>query len=149
MTETTAKTVDLSTVNFDDAPTYRKKVVVSARPATEGELLVTTLADGTEETRQTLTSEHMVVTNPGGEEYAILREKFATLYEEIGDGRYLSVGRIKALPNPYGEPIEIDAPWGGRQVGGADCWLAQNGSSRYLIGGSEFLETYALLGEEE
>lgn len=49
---------------------------------------------------------------------------------------------MKALPNPFGEAIEILAPWGELQRGQANCWLVLNGDSRYLIGGAEFSSTY-------
>lgn len=141
----TYKQVEVSNLDFKNAPTYQKKVTVSARPAQEGELLVTRLANGEEETKQTLKASQWVVTNPGGEEYAIDSEKFEQLYEPLAEGRFRARGKIKALPNPWEEPIQILAPWGEIQFGASDCWVAKNGDSVYLIGDSEFRSTYAML----
>ena len=81
--------VDLSTdeytVAFAAAPLYAKKALVKMRPARPGETIVTTLADGTEETTNTAGENQVVVTNPGGEEYIIDTDKAAKRYEETDE----------------------------------------------------------------
>jgi len=154
------KQVELNTdemdAAFSAAPTYRKSAVVTARLSKAGEALVTTLANGTVETSRTLESDQYIVTNPGGEEYAIAPEKFASRYEDIGDGNYRAIGKAKIIPNDTGGDVDIMAPWGELQHGKSDCVFAsgvdEDGNpttDRYIIGGEEFLETYELFNAKD
>ncbi len=154
--------LDLSADSFTEAlksaPIYAKKGMVRARPAIPGEIVITRLADGTEETRNVATDNHMVITNPGGEEYLIGNEKFGLRYAatEI-EGVYKAKGLIRAITNPTGRNIEIVAPWGEVQVGGPDCKIGvayyddRAGivePDRYLIADDEFQTTYGRRGKE-
>lgn len=147
--------VDLSTEDFTTAlraaPVYRKKGVVSARDAQPGERIVTTLADGSEETisREAVAGDK-IITNPGGEEYLIGGEKFAGRYEPTDEpGRFRATGRIRAVPNTTGTDVVVTAPWGEDQFGAANCVFAtvigadsEPTSDRYIIGRDEFTATY-------
>lgn len=152
-----ATKIDLSTDSytaaFAAAPIYRKKGLVTARDAEAGERITTTLADGTKETTsRAAVAGDKVITNPGGEEYLIGGDKFATRYEPTDvPGQFRASGRIRAIPNTTGEEVEITAPWGEVQVGGPNCVFATavetDGSptaDRYIIGRAEFTATYGI-----
>lgn len=64
-----------------NAPLYKKQGEVRAQIAIGGEEVVTTLADGTVETKNQANPGDAIITNPGGEEYIIKGEKFAKRYE--------------------------------------------------------------------
>jgi hypothetical protein len=137
---------------LEQAPVYRKKGMVKARPAVEGELVKTRLSDGTEETSNTAKANDWVMTNPSGEQYIISQEKFFSRYEVTDvEGVYAAKGYCVAIKNPFGEPIEIMASWGSPQTGDENCMIADtcdaNGKNRggepYLIDGKAFAETYA------
>lgn len=52
---------------------------------------------------------------------------------------------VKIAKNPTGSKIEIVAPWGEKQYGDSDCYIAQSledKNDRYIIGNKEFNETY-------
>ena len=94
-----------------------------------------------------------IITGPEGEHYSIAAADFAALYEPLrGEdgavvpGAYLPKNQIKAMPNPTGREIVIDAPWGGQQHGEADCWLVESqvNGSRYIIEAAAFAQTYRL-----
>ena len=94
-----------------------------------------------------------IITGPEGERYSIAAADFAALYEPLrGEdgavvpGAYLPKNQIKAMPNPTGREIVIDAPWGGQQHGEADCWLAESqiNGDRYIIEAAAFAQTYRL-----
>lgn len=139
--------VDLTGVDLSEAPVYQKCVTVQARPSVFGEHLETILADGTVETVRELGIGQMVVTNPGGEQYAVPVDTFHERYMWNGTA-YQSTGRIRAVRNPWCRPIVVDAPWGELQFGGEDCWVAATldggdmSPDRYLIGAGEFADTY-------
>lgn len=139
--------VDLSDLDLDAAPVFQKSATVQARPSIFGERLVTTLADGTVETARELGIGQMVITQQSGSQYAIPAELFHSRWTWNGT-EYESTGQIRAVRNPWGERIVIDAPWGERQFGGADCWVAVRlddgkvSDNRYLIGAGEFADTY-------
>ena len=62
----------------------------------------------------------------------------------ITDGRYLPKNIVKCIKNPAGQEIIIDAPWGGKQTGGADCMIVESqiNDDRYLIEIGAFEMTY-------
>lgn len=134
---------------LNSAPFYRKSSQVRARPSKDGEKLITMLSDGTVETTRILTGGEMVVTNPSGEGYAIDEDKFHNLYEVGEQGFWTPKGRIRAIQNPTGTPIEIMAPWGEPQYGDELCFIAQGSEAkdRYIIGSNEFKETYELVAD--
>lgn len=147
------KIVDLQSGEFDErflyAPLWQKKAVVEARQVTEPEFLDTVLANGFLETSREVPLGHWIITNPGGEEYAVPDEKFRSRYEDIGGGKFKAKGLIRAYSNPTGEKVEITAPWGEKQYGDTRCLFAttigenfEPTEDRYIIGYDEFEETY-------
>lgn len=137
---------------FASAPVFRKNAVVTARRAERPEPLATVLADGTVETERIVPAGEWIITNPGGEQYAIEDEKFGKKYTPDGpDGTYRAAGEIRAFQSPFPGPITIIAPWGEEQHGNAGRYLAagidDNGEpteDRSIIGEQEFADTYAL-----
>jgi hypothetical protein len=155
-TPETGKAVDLSsalaTALFNDAPFYMKRHPVQARMADKEEVIITTLADGLEETRHLAHPGDMIITNPGGERYVLSRESFDKQYAPAEvEGMYRSTDRIRAIDNFMHEPVSINAPWGALQYGDADCLFAASvdptrpqeiTAERYIIGREEFNATY-------
>lgn len=155
--------LDLSTPEmtqrFAEAPVYEKTAVVTIREVEPGTPLETRLADGRVETKNVATEDRRhVVTNPDGEEYLVGADKVADRYTPLGDGRYKAKGMVRAFPNPTGGEITIMAPWGEEQHGGSEAMLATLydpanpdaiGTDRYIIGGEEFKNTYALKTEQD
>ena len=98
---------------LDAAPVFKKQGSVSARQAEAGEVVVTKLKNGQEETRNTANEGDFVVTNPDDEEYIVPGKKFTARYEASEEaGVYLAKGYVRAATNPFGKPIEIMASWG-------------------------------------
>lgn len=132
------------------APIYKKEALVSARPASDGETVLTTLSSGEVETQNTAHMGDWVVTNPSGEQYVLSSATFNDRYEQTDSpGVYNAKGYCRAIPNPYGTPIEIQASWGSPQTGDAYCIIAdacdENGTllgEPYLIEKAAFEETY-------
>jgi len=136
------------------APIFKKQGTVTARPGVVGEKVETILGSGQYETKNEVKEEgQMVVTNPGGEQYIIGAEKFSKRYEASETpGTYHAKGHVKAVKNPYAEPIVMEASWGEDQHGQANCMIAdvcdENGVSDgepYIIGADEFAATYKQL----
>jgi len=134
------------------APIFKKQGQVQARPAVEGEQIVTKLASGAEETTNTAKVNDWVMTNPSGEQYIIGKDKFFGRYEPSDtEGIYQAKGYCRAIQNPFGKPIEIMASWGSPQTGDENCLIADicdangenMGGEPYLIDGEAFSETYA------
>lgn len=154
--------LDLSTPEItqalSEAGIYTKTALVRIRQAQPGEQIKTVLGDGTEETVNMAGENEVIITNPGGEEYIISAEKAAGRYEKTDeDGVYKAKGMVRAMQNPTGRPIEIMAPWGEKQFGGADTIIATTydpsdpeniGADRYIIGRQEFEDTYAPAAEQ-
>lgn len=137
------------------APIFKKQVRVQARPAVEGEQIATKLANGSHETTHTAKAGAWVMTNPSGEQYIISKEKFFDRYEPTdAAGIYRARGYCRAIPNPFGKPIEIMASWGAPQTGDEHCLIADTcdanggnmGGEPYLIDGKVFAQTYAPAG---
>lgn len=149
--------VDLTSAEYaarwrsSETPLYRKTATVRARLLTVDAPLATVLADGTRETDRVAPAGHLVVENPGGEQYAVEPAAFKTLYEATTEpGVFRPKGRIRVIENPTGGPVWIDAPWGERQYGAADCRFAcpvrSDGAlmlaEPYIIGRAELDQTY-------
>lgn len=154
--------LDTSTLDFSAITDTYIKIAGPAkavRPefATEQHALTTSFAraDG----QQYIEAENIaevgdaIITGPEGERYSIAAANFAVLYEPLrGEdgavvpGAYLPKNQIKAMPNPTGREIVIDAPWGGQQHGEADCWLAESQvtGDRYIIEAAAFAQVYRL-----
>lgn len=151
---------DEMTARFDAAPIYRKSAVVTIREADPGERVVTTLANGHEETAVTCDGGEPVITNPGGEQYVPTGgwAQVERRYHPLNGGRWQARGMVRAFPNPTGGDVTILAPWGEEQHGTADCLLAAEylpdrpddiSADRYLIGAQEFAATYEPASESE
>ncbi|MBP7774484.1 hypothetical protein KA078_01700 [Candidatus Woesebacteria bacterium] len=135
-----------------EAPVFRKKGIVTARPAVAGELVTTTLASGATETVNSAKSGDWIITNPSREQYIITQAKFESRYEPTEeDGIYRAKGFCRAILNPFEKPIQIMASWGEPQTGDERCMIADTcdengenmGEEPYLIDGDAFAETYA------
>jgi len=64
----------------------------------------------------------MIVTNPGGEEYIIGREKFEMRCEPSGEqGVYNAKGFIRAIRKPFAGPLAIMASWNKTQYSDENC----------------------------
>lgn len=95
---------------------YKKSTIVDARPAEEGELVVTEI-DGEEETRKKAKKGDMVITNPDGEEYIVDKKKFESRYDPVdepskleGNKRYEAKGYAKALEFNH-EDFDVESPF--------------------------------------
>jgi len=134
------------------APVYKKQGEVRAVIAQGGEVVITKLADGTTETRNTANPGDAIITNPGGEQYIIDAKKFGKRYEpkEGEEGVYSAKGYCRAIDNPWGQAITMKASWGEMQNGQRDCKIADAydleadklGGEPYIIGWVEFGQTY-------
>jgi hypothetical protein len=133
------------------APVFKKQGTVKARPAAEGEQIVTVLASGHQETTNAAKAGDWIVTNPNGEQYIIGSEKFNSRYEMTAEnGVYAARGFCRAIRNPFGYPIEIMANWGSPQTGDDHCLIADTCNAAgelsgepYLIEAAAFAKTYA------
>jgi hypothetical protein len=135
-----------------NAPVYKKQGEVRAQIAKGGEGIVTKLADGTVETKNTAKAGDAIITNPGGEQYIIDGNIFVKKYQpKIGEeGVFIAKGYCKAIDNPFNSVITIMASWGERQNGAADCKLADTydpetemtAGEPYIIARAEFEQTY-------
>ncbi len=132
------------------APIFKKQGQVEARPATPGEEITTTLEGGAKETVNKANEGDWIVTNPSGEQYIISEKKFLGRYEATDNqGVYAAKGYCRAIPNPFGKPVEIMASWGSPQTGDDRCLFADtcdaNGKcdgEPYLIDADAFAKTY-------
>lgn len=133
------------------ANVFKKQGRVNARPATEGEKVITTLANGQEETVNIANAGDFVVINPSGEQYIVSEKKFLNRYQKTDEkGVYQTKGSCRAIKNPFGKPIEIMASWGEPQTGDENCMIAdvcdEKGDNMddepYLIDSAAFTETY-------
>jgi len=124
----------------------KKSVTVIARPAVDGEIIETILANGHKETENTATANDMVVTNKGGEQYLMSKEKFDDRYEPTekefcyqakGQISYVGIEQDTTFIAPWGKEITILA-------GGVICSPYPEGEKKevYGIAGDEFKETY-------
>ena len=131
------------------APIYRKDAVVHARPA-DGSPVTTVLASGHVETVRETTVGEWIVTNPGGEEYAIPGDTFTARYEATDQpGRYQAIGKARAAPHGLPGMVSMVVPWGAMTgdsraliVTGLDSDGAPTGAP-WLVGFDEFHTTYA------
>lgn len=152
--------LDVSTLDFSNIrETYSKvqdpskAVEVEFSETTQKIETIITEGDGTErvETVNTANPGDAIVTGKKGERYIVSTEDFSKLYEPLtdeggvaADGRYLPRNVVKCMENPTRQEIIIDAPWGGKQTGGADCIIleSQINGDRYLIERGAFEMTY-------
>jgi PGDYG protein len=131
---------------------YRKTGEVRASRAIATQAVDTILSDGTEETRNVAAPGDFINTGQGGERYVVKPSIFRTRYwpRPRKKGVYNARGTIVAIPNPFGRPICLKAPWGQMQRGSADCMIAdivdpesgRRAGQPYLIARAEFERTY-------
>lgn len=130
---------------------------IHARQGTLGEKIITKMANGLEETRNTVVADEKtgepgwVVTNPNGEEYIVPDSTFKKKYEIDPENpeQYKPKGGpvLSALIN---ENIEFDAPWGEAMKIEAGGSLILNGPNDiYGIQKAEFENTYASTGKDK
>ena len=92
---------------------YIKTAKIKARPAVEGEEIITEMKDHHIETKcRVKNCDSMVITNPNGEQYVVSRADFNKRYDPAGEnGVYIP----KPLPQKMliiDEDIQFIAPWG-------------------------------------
>lgn len=130
---------------------------IHARQGLLGEEIVTKMANGLEETRNTVTADEKtgepgwVVTNPDGEEYIVEDSIFKKKYEIDPENpeQYKPKGG-PVLSSPINENIEFDAPWGETmkiETGGS--LILSGPSDIYGIQKAEFENTYASTGKDK
>lgn len=130
---------------------------IHARQGKVGEEIVTTMANGLEETRNTVIVDEKtgepgwVVTNPDGEEYIVPDYTFKKKYEidPKNPEQYKPKGG-PVLSSQINENIEFDAPWGESMKIEAGGYLILNGPDDiYGIQKAEFENTYASTGKDK
>ena len=109
-----------------------------------------------------------IVTNPAQQEgdypnrYVVDDATFQKRYElkahswiTVDGDQFRAKGMARIIPNPTGNPIEIEAPWGGVQTGGADCYVCATydrecpdevSTNRYILSANDFAN-YSLAEE--
>ncbi|MDB5194483.1 MAG: hypothetical protein JWN50_497 [Parcubacteria group bacterium] len=108
---------------LEKAPIFSRFGFVHIRPALEGERVITKLANGAEETENIAQKNEWVVRNPSGEEWIIDTDTFRFYEPTEVPEKFISKGFCRAVKNPFGEPIEIMASWGSRQIGDENCMI--------------------------
>jgi tetratricopeptide (TPR) repeat protein len=145
----------------DEGGHYRKSQQVHARPAVEGEIIVSVTADG-EETSKMATAGEMVIKNltVAREEYLVSQTTFEdrytstekvddswTLYDPLGEIRAIEITReVTELLN-VGDEFFIMASWGSEQAAReGDFFVAPlpKLNEVYRIARAEFEQTYKL-----
>ena len=138
--------LDLGTLSFDDAPFYKKVATVTARPAVDGEKIVTIMADGHDETKNTAKKGDYLVTNPSGEQYLVPGDKFLTKYQLVEGHTYAPIaGPVRVIFVTTN--VAFIASWEEEQRIKSGGVIVNNQGSVYGIQGPEFAETYALCDE--
>lgn len=145
-----------------DGGHYRKYRNINARPAVEGEKVISILDDG-EETVNFAKADDMVVRNltEAKEKYIVSKEKFAKLYQEIekvddksklyrpqGEVRAIEITRDITSDLGVGEEFFVIAPWNAEQLArDGDMFVVPLPAKDeiYRIARKEFDETYELV----
>ncbi len=133
---------------------YWKSAHVTAKPVTTGEVVVTKLRDGTEETKRVAEVDGWKVTHALGEETFQTNAEFNKRYIPVdgAENEYKSNGKVyvHAIKNPHpDQKVAIKASWGDFEYGDADCYFVDTYTAEtnepenqpYIIGREEF-ETY-------
>lgn len=146
----------------EEGATYRKTLGVDARPAREGEVVVSVTSDGEETTNVARPGDMLVRARTGArEEYLVGAPKFAQRYEKEtpadahGFAGYQPRGRVLGLEITrditdllgVGEEFFLLAPWGSEQFAREGDMLVSplpDLGEVYRIGRREFEETYTL-----
>ena len=128
---------------------YAKTARIKARAGVVGEEVVTKMADGHEETRNTVKEEgDMVARNPNGEEYIIDAKTFAKRYEvdPANPAQYRPKGGAQEFLF-LKEDVQFTAPWGEEmdiKAGGVLNISGRESGDIYGIQRKEFNQTYAM-----
>lgn len=137
---------------LENAPQYRKKVIVDARQATEHEV-VSTSQDGM---KNYADAGDWIIHNPGDKDpyvfgskkdpVEVRQEKFAKKYEPIPDqsGKFRAKGVIRALQ--IDRNIVFGTSWGEKMAVKKSGWVCDGG---YAIAEKSFDNTYEKLGGAE
>ncbi|MEX1018394.1 MAG: hypothetical protein WDZ49_01975 [Litorilinea sp.] len=135
--------IDTADFDFTDAPYYKKCAIVSARAAMAGET-IETVVDGLTETVNVANDGDYVVSNPGGEEYIVEKDRFESRYTliEATENQFLPTGAPVQIIE-LDQNVEFEAPWGETQYILAGGFLIFNVDEVYGIQRQEFLDTYA------
>ncbi len=130
---------------------------IHARQGTIGEVIITKMANGLEETRNTVKADEKtgapgwVVTNPDGEEYIVDDSVFQKKYEidSKNPSQYKPKGE-PVLSAPINEHIEFDAPWGETmRIEAGGSLIISGPEDIYGIQKAEFENTYASTGKNK
>lgn len=132
---------------------YAKTARIKARAGVVGEEIVTRMADGHEETRNTVKAEgDMVAKNPNGEEYIIDAKTFAKRYEvdPANPAQYRPKGGAQEFLF-LKEDVQFTAPWGEEmdiKSGGVLNVTGRESGDIYGIQRKEFNQTYAMCDKQ-
>ena len=133
--------------------TYQKSGEITARVGEIGEEIVTVMANGLQETKNTVTVDEngnpgWVVTNSTGEQYIVSDSVFKKKYERIVE----TEDRFRPICNPItvaqiDENISFTAPWGEIQnlIAGGYLVFNKDFDDVYGIQEEEFVETYGII----
>lgn len=142
---------------------HKKFQQVHARPAVDGEQVVSITQDGQETTKKATVGDYVVKNlTTAGELYVVSKAKFEDKYERIkqiddtwslydpkGEVRALKIdaGLSQTLSQPTDRTFYIMAPWGSTQrVNPEDYFVSPlpNLSEIYRVAAKEFIETYKI-----
>ena len=134
--------------------TYQKSGEITARVGKIGEEILTVMANGLQETKNTVTADEngcpgWVVTNSTGEQYIVADSVLKKKYERIAE----TEDRFKPVCNPItatqiiDENICFTAPWGEIQnlVAGGYLVFNKDFDDVYGIQEDEFNKTYSMI----
>lgn len=130
---------------------------IQARQGKLGEEVITKMANGLEETKNTVKADEKtgkpgwIVTNPDGEEYIVDDSNFQKKYEIDSENpsQYKPKGE-PVLSSHINENIEFDAPWGEKMKIEAGGSLILSGPKDiYGIQKNEFENTYTSTGKDK
>lgn len=136
--------------------TYQKSGEITARVGKIGEEILTVMANGLQETKNTVTVDEngnpsWVVTNSTGEQYIVSDSVFKKKYERIAENR----DRFKPIWNPItaaqiDENICFTAPWGEvlNIVSGGYLVFNKDFDDIYGIQEDEFNKTYDMIEQK-
>ncbi len=130
---------------------------IRARQGSLGEEIITKMANGLEETRNTVTADEKtgepgwIVTNPDGEEYIVADSTFKKKYEIDPENSELYKPKGgPVLSSQINENIEFNAPWGEiMKIEAGGSLILSGPQDIYGIQKNEFENTYASTGKDK
>lgn len=136
--------IDPAQIDFSQARFAQKTAKVTARTATEGERVDTIMKNGLVETTNTAKAGDYVVTNPGGEQYLVGKEKFEKRYVPTDNPNVFAPNAAPVKVLELDRNVSFKAPWGETMNIRAGGVLVSNGPGDvYGIQPDEFKETYS------